>query len=69
MSTEPKRCRRPRRAGLGLEAVGVSKRFGPVVAVDDVQLQVAEGELLAVVGPVGLRQDDVFAHRGRPRAA
>ncbi|MFS8524242.1 MAG: ABC transporter ATP-binding protein [Limnochordales bacterium] len=46
---------RPASAGgpPGLEVVGVSKRFGPVVAVDDVHIQVAEGELLAVVGPSG----------------
>lgn len=52
MSTEPN-ASAGRGGPAGLEAVGVSKRFGPVVAVDDVQLQVADGELLAVVGPSG----------------
>ncbi|MBR0774154.1 ABC transporter ATP-binding protein [Bradyrhizobium diazoefficiens] len=31
----------------------VSKRFGPLVAVDDVSLDVAEGEFLAIVGGSG----------------
>jgi iron(III) transport system ATP-binding protein len=32
---------------------GVVKRFGNVAAVDDVSLDVAEGEFLAVLGPSG----------------
>lgn len=31
----------------------VSKRFGPVIAVDDVALSVAKGEILAILGPSG----------------
>jgi ABC-type branched-subunit amino acid transport system ATPase component len=32
---------------------GLSKRFGGVVAVDDVDLEVADGELLGLIGPNG----------------
>lgn len=38
---------------MGVRLEGIAKRFGPVVAVDDLTLQVREGELLAVVGPSG----------------
>ena len=36
-----------------LRAVGVSKRFGAVVALDDVSLEVAAGECVALVGESG----------------
>ena len=36
-----------------LRLEGVSKRFGDVVAVDDVTLQVTRGELLSLLGPSG----------------
>ena len=36
-----------------VEVVGVTKRFGEVVAVDDVSLAVARGELFALLGPSG----------------
>ncbi|UUX96461.1 ABC transporter ATP-binding protein [Aquabacterium sp. J223] len=36
-----------------LEIAGLCKRFGPTVAVDDVNLSVAPGEVLAVTGPSG----------------
>jgi putative spermidine/putrescine transport system ATP-binding protein len=36
---------------IDLERVG--KRYGPVVAVDEVSLRVAEGELLTILGPSG----------------
>src|ERR687898_661976 len=38
---------------MGIEVRGVSKRFGSFVAVDDVSLQVASGELVALLGPSG----------------
>lgn len=37
-----------------LEIHTVSKRFGPVVAVDDLSLQVNKGEMFALVGPDGV---------------
>ena len=43
------------------------KIFGGVVAVDDVSLEIADGEFLVLVGPVGLRQVDAAAHDRRPR--
>jgi putative spermidine/putrescine transport system ATP-binding protein len=42
---------RSRAAGLGVE--GVTKRFGEVVALDRVSLEVAAGELLTILGPSG----------------
>jgi putative spermidine/putrescine transport system ATP-binding protein len=36
-----------------VELVGVSKHYGPTVAVDTVSLEVREGELLALLGPSG----------------
>src|SRR5438034_7787399 len=40
-----------RRAAIGL--VGVSKRFGAVSAVDDVSLEIGEGEFFSLLGPSG----------------
>jgi ABC-type Fe3+/spermidine/putrescine transport system ATPase subunit len=37
---------------------GVTKRFGDLVAVDAIDLEVQPGEFLRLLGPVGLRQDD-----------
>jgi spermidine/putrescine transport system ATP-binding protein len=39
------------RAAIGLE--GVSKRFGGVGAVDDVSLEIVEGEFFSLLGPSG----------------
>jgi ABC-type Fe3+/spermidine/putrescine transport system ATPase subunit len=36
-----------------LELVGVTRRFGEVVALDDLSLHLAPGELVAVMGPSG----------------
>ncbi|MES9539617.1 ATP-binding cassette domain-containing protein [Actinomadura sp. NPDC000600] len=42
-----------RPSGGRLEARGVTVRFGSVVAVDDVSLEVRPGEVVAVIGPNG----------------
>src|SRR2546421_1642292 len=38
---------------MAIEVVGVTRRFGDFVAVDDVSLQVKSGELIALLGPSG----------------
>lgn len=40
-------------AGPIIRVEGVTKRFGPVVAVDNVSLDVGEGEFFALLGPSG----------------
>ena len=52
-----------------LEATGLRKEFGDVVAVDGVDLHVAPGGSLAIVGESGLGQDDRRAHARRPDRA
>ena len=39
--------------GAFLRIQGVSKSFGPVIAVDDVSLDIAQGEFFALLGPSG----------------
>src|SRR5918995_1179216 len=36
-----------------IDLKGVAKRYGPVVAVEDIDLSVAQGELVTVLGPSG----------------
>ena len=50
-----------------LEATGLRKEFGDVVAVDGVDLTSRPGGSLAIVGESGLGQDDRRAHARRPR--
>src|ERR671937_2116297 len=38
---------------MAIETTGLTRRFGPVTAVDDLTMQVHAGELLALVGPDG----------------
>ncbi len=42
-----------RDVGVSVRLVGVTKRFGPVVAVDRVDLEVPEGKLVTLLGPSG----------------
>ena len=43
-----------------IDLMGVSKRYGPVAALEDLDLHVAEGELVTMLGP---------AARARPRCS
>ena len=38
---------------MSIEVEGISKRFGDVVAVDDVSFEVSTGSLTALLGPSG----------------
>jgi branched-chain amino acid transport system ATP-binding protein len=43
-----------------LEARGLSRRFGGVIAVDQVSVGVAEGELVGIIGPNGAGKSTLF---------
>jgi branched-chain amino acid transport system ATP-binding protein len=43
-----------------VECLGVTKRYGGLVAVQDVSFEVAEGELFAIVGPNGAGKTTLF---------
>ena len=38
---------------MTINAIGITKRFGDFVALDDVSLEVAGGDLTALLGPSG----------------
>ena len=40
-------------AGVGVELTGLRRTYGPVVALDDLTLHLAPGELVALLGPSG----------------
>ncbi len=48
------------RGDLLLEVKGVTKRFGGVVALDDVNVEVYEGEILGMIGPNGAGKTTLF---------
>jgi branched-chain amino acid transport system ATP-binding protein len=48
-------------SGLMLRAENLAKRFGGIVATDDLTLNVAEGELHAVIGPNGAGKTTLIA--------
>ena len=52
-----------------VELAGITKRFGTMVAVDDLDLTVQPGEFLSLLGPFRVRQDHHAADAGRVRAA
>ena len=43
-----------------LEAQGLTRRFGGVVAVDNASIRVADGELVGVIGPNGAGKSTLF---------
>ena len=51
-----------------LHAIGVSRRFGGLLAVSDVSLELAVGELHAVIGPNGAGKSTLVNSRPRPAA-
>ncbi len=40
-------------SGIAVELTGVTKRFGEVVAADDVNLEIGDGEFFSLLGPSG----------------
>ena len=47
----------------------LTKRFGPVIGVDDVTLAVAEGEFVTLLGPSGCGKSTLSADDRRVRRA
>ncbi|MFP3321220.1 MAG: ATP-binding cassette domain-containing protein, partial [Acidilobus sp.] len=45
-----------------IEVVGLSKSYGKVVALEDVSLEVREGELVSLLGPNGAGKTTLVRH-------
>ena len=52
-----------------VELDNLTLAYGKTVAVEDLSLGIRKGELIALLGPVGLRQDDDDAGHRRPLEA
>ena len=52
---------------MTLAGIGLSKRFGDLVVLDDVDFSVAPGEAVGIVGPERRRQDDAAQRARRSR--
>ena len=50
-----------------IELINVTKKFGEVVAVNDLCLGIEKGECFSFLGPSGVREDHDLAHAGRVR--
>ena len=50
-----------------LELSGVSKRFGAVLAADNLSMHLNEGEALGVIGPNGSGKTTMFKETGKNR--
>ncbi|RBY86375.1 ABC transporter ATP-binding protein [Blastococcus sp. TF02A-30] len=53
MTTAPARVDAPARPGVAVHLEGLTRRYGSVVALDGLDLDVAGGEFLALLGPSG----------------
>ena len=47
-------------SGTIIEATGLTRAFGGVVAIDDYRLRLAEGDLVALIGPNGAGKTTAF---------
>ncbi|HYZ91550.1 MAG TPA: MFS transporter [Actinomycetota bacterium] len=50
----------PKSADVVLEVEGLTKQFGGIVAVDDVDLELRSGEILGIIGPNGAGKTTLF---------